>query len=459
MPQNNPDIGLDLVTRLLICKPPQHCCTRNLFSSRDCERYSMCSFIGTYKVLSHVLPHCSQLVEPLESSLADLQSHDHIQWGDNLRQKFTAAQDALHMHKSIILPCASDQLWIVTDGSVIRRGPRATLYVTRQDRLLLAGFFSSKLRKHQVTWLPCEVEALSIAAAVKHFSQFIIQSKHRAYVLTDSQPCVKALQKLCWGEFSGSPRVTSFLITINRYQVSLQHLAGTTNLPSDFASRNAPDCTEPNCQICSFVHEPESSVVPGISTQEVLDNKKHLLFPSRPAWFSVQNECPDLRRVCAHLKQGTRPSKKLTNTRDVKRYLNDTSISKDGLLVVQRQQPLSRPIELIVVPCFVLDGLLTAIHIKLHHPSKHQLQMVTQRHFFSLDMNAAIDRVSGSCHTCASLKKFPTSLTNQSSEDPPKVVDVSFATDIIRRCRQSSYFWENVPPLTPPACLQEYILD
>ena len=117
------------------------------------------------------------------------------------------------------------------------------------------------------------------------------------------------------------------------------------------------------------MHEPESSVVPGISTQEVLDNKKHLLFPSRPAWFSVQNECPDLRRVCAHLKQGTRPSKKLTNIRDIKRYLNVTSISKDGLLVVQCQQPLSRPIELIVVPCSVLAGLLTAIHIKLHHPS------------------------------------------------------------------------------------------
>ena len=51
-------------------------------------------------------------------------------------------------------------------------------------------------------------------------------------------------------------------------------------------------------------------------------------------------------------------------------------------------------------------------------------------------MSAAIARVSDSCHTCASLKKFPTSLTTQSSEDPPKVVSVSFEADIIRRCRQ-----------------------
>ena len=141
------------IAALATCSPPE-------------SVKGMCSFIGAYKVLSYVLPHCSQLVDPLESSLADLQSHDHVQWDDNIRQKFTTAQDALHAHKSIVLPCASDQLWIVTDGLVTQRGLGATLYVTCRDRLLLAGFFSSKLRKHQVTWLLCEVEALSIAAAV-----------------------------------------------------------------------------------------------------------------------------------------------------------------------------------------------------------------------------------------------------------------------------------------------------
>ena len=43
------------------------------------------SFIGAYKVLSRVLPHCSQLIDPRESSLAGLQSHDPLQWDDYLR--------------------------------------------------------------------------------------------------------------------------------------------------------------------------------------------------------------------------------------------------------------------------------------------------------------------------------------------------------------------------------------
>ena len=59
-----------------------------------------------------------------------------------------------------------------------------------------------------------------------------------------------------------------------------------------------------------------------------------------------------------------------------------------------------------------------------------------QNHFFSLDMSAAITRVSESCHTCASLKKFLTSLASQSSNDPPEVVGVSFAPVIITCSRQ-----------------------
>ena len=75
-------------------------------------------------------------------------------------------------------------LWIVTDGSVKNRGIAATLYVRRSDELLLAGFFNAKLRMHQITWLPYEIEASSIGAAIKHFVPFFIQSSHATEVHT-----------------------------------------------------------------------------------------------------------------------------------------------------------------------------------------------------------------------------------------------------------------------------------
>ena len=43
--------------------------------------------------------------------------------------------------------------------------------------------------------LPCEIEALSIAAA-KHFSPYIIQLKTPACILTDSKPCVQSFELL-----------------------------------------------------------------------------------------------------------------------------------------------------------------------------------------------------------------------------------------------------------------------
>ena len=145
----------------------------------------------------------------------------------------------------------------------------------------------------------------------------------------------------------------------------------------------------------------------GVSIQDILDNKSSLPFSTRSAWLQIQSDCPDLRRVHAHLKQGTRPSKKLTNVREVKHYLNCTSIAKDGVLVVKHCQPFVPVIEAIVVPWSELDGLLTALHIKFNHSSRRQFQMVLQRQFFALDMNDAISCVTSACHTCVSLLSFP----------------------------------------------------
>ena len=405
------------------CKPPE-----NVKGLR--------SFIGAYKMLARVLPGCAKILSPLDAAVAGLDSKDTLRWTDELVECFMNAQQSLKSNRSITIPKASDQLWIVTDGSVTKHGIGATLYVTRSDKLMLAGFFSAKLRQHQVNWLPCEVEALCIAAAVKHFSPFIVQSEHQSCVLTDSKPCVQAVDKLRRGEFSASPRVTSFLSVVSRYQASVLHLAGKVNIPSDFASRNAANCDEPNCQVCTFIATLEDTVVRSVSVQNILDSNSKLPFTSRSAWKDIQTECPDMRRAVAHLKQGTRPSKKLTNIKDVKRYLNVASVAKDGLLVVRRVDPLLPPADLIVVSRNVLDGLLTALHIKLSHPTKHQLSMVFKRHFYALDLQKAVDKVFESCHACMSLKRFPDTLVQQSSEDPPECVGINFAADVLKRNRQ-----------------------
>jgi hypothetical protein len=92
--------------------------------------------------------------------------------------------------------------------------------------------------------------------------------------------------------------------------------------------------------------------------------------------------------------------------------------------------------EAIIVPRSVLEGLLTSLHIKLGHPSNHQLKTIVNRYFYALDMDKAIEAVSSSCHACASLRKVPHFRQEQTSSDPPDRVGFQFAADVLRRERQ-----------------------
>ena len=241
---------------------------------------------------------------------------------------------------------------------------------------------------------------------------------------------------MCRGEFSASPRVSIYLSTVSRFQANVRHVAGAAILPSDFASRNAPVCSDSSCQVCKFINQAEESVVRHLSAQDVLSGQENLPFTSRKTWLSIQSECADLRRTHAHPIQGTRPSKKLTNIKDVKRYLSVTSISSDGLLVVKKTEPLAPSRDCIVVPRQVLDGLLTVLHLRLSHPSCLQLKKVFSRYFYALDVDKAIERVSLGCHSCAALRHVPHTVIDQSTSDPPAAVGVSFAADILKQSRQ-----------------------
>ena len=118
----------------------------------------------------------------------------------------------------------------------------ATLHIKREGRIQASGYFSAKVKSHKGRWLPCEIEALAISSAIKHFAPFITQFAKQC-LLTDSKPCVQAFNKLYHGEFSSSQRLSAFFFTVLQYNVRLLHICGSANIPSYFASRNAPNCS------------------------------------------------------------------------------------------------------------------------------------------------------------------------------------------------------------------------
>ena len=410
------------------------------------------SFIGSYKFLSKVLPRHSDMLDPLEKTCAAADSKSLVMWTDDLVQAFEKAKNHLKDAKVLTLPTPDDKLQIITDASTSTAGLASTLIVLREGKPLLGGVFNAKKTSSQCGWLACELEALGIAAGIKFFGPYLIQSKHQADVLTDSKPCVQAYQKLMRGTFSSSPRVATFLSTISRFHVKLSHIAGSSNILSDYISRNSIECPNQNCQICTFISHLESSVVNSLSVTDILSGQCSIPFTTRSTWVQIQRNCSILKHVHTLLKDGRVPSRKQRGVTDVRRYLNYCKLSNspsDGLIIVEQEVPFQASRQKIVVPRDIVDGLLTALHLQLRHPSKHQLKQVFCRGFFALDLDQAISRVVEGCHSCAALKKVPTQFKGQSTSPPPDKLGISVAGDIINREGQSIFLLrENVSSLT-----------
>ena len=126
---------------------------------------------------------------------------------------------------------------------------------------------------------------------------------------------------MAWGEFSSSACVATFLSTLSKFRIELQHLKGDMNMPSDFQSRNPPECTSDSCQVCKFVADTSDSVVRKITADEVLAGHVKVHYSNRGVWKDLQQNCQYLKRVFAHLSSGTRPRAKSKSSTDVKRYL------------------------------------------------------------------------------------------------------------------------------------------
>jgi hypothetical protein len=396
----------------------------------------MRSFIGAYKFLSRVIEGYSNNLRPIEQSVAGKQSQDKFEWTDDLRMTFRNVQESLSDCQVISIAKPDDRLWIVTDGAKVTGGIAATLFLLRNGKRLLGGFFNGQLRKGQILWLPCEVEALAIGSAVTHFAPILIQSRHQANVLTDNQPCVDAYKRMRRGLFSNSSRVMTFLTAVARYQVKVSHIAGEKIPFTDFASRNVVECSNKCCQVCKFVEEFSESVVRKLTVCDVLSGQANMPFINRKAWSETQRECADLRRLHAFLLHGTRPTKKMNKIRDVKTYLQRVLIAKDGLLVVKDSMPFQKEFERIVVPQSVIHGLITAYHLRFEHPTSHQMKRLMSRYFYAINLDKFVDTVTEGCDLCNGLKFVPDGLCIQSSVAPPSQVGTSFAFDIIKREKQ-----------------------
>ena len=107
----------------------------------------------------------------------------------------------------------------------------------------------------------------------------------------------------------------------------------------------------------------------------------------------------------------------------------------DGLIVVSTVDQNCGETNAISVPTEIFPGLIQAIHLKLHHPSKMQLLKLCNRYFYSPGFGRVIEEISNNCIVCASLRKLPKEIFSESTTKT-SVFGKNFSADVICKHNQ-----------------------
>ena len=157
--------------------------------------------------------------------------------------------------------------------------------------------------------------------------------------------------------------------------------------------------------MCLFIKENVNLAVRSISVKGIEERNFKKPFCNNTAWYDVQKQDPDLKRTCSQLLASTRPGRKEKNLKSLRKYLQVASISEKDLLVCKKKNPYGKDFEAIIVPEMLASGLISALPLRLGHPTKTQLKFFWNRYFFALTSDNLINECTESCSLCNSLKK------------------------------------------------------
>ena len=107
-------------------------------------------------------------------------------------------------------------------------------------------------------------------------------------------------------------------------------------------------------------------------------------------------------------------------------------ISDSGVLIHRKSNPDGSDFELMIVPNALAAGLISALHLRLGHPTKTQFKKLWGRYFFAINSEKFIDDCTQSCSLCTSLKSLQRELFKQSTSQVPDTIGKFFSANIRR---------------------------
>jgi hypothetical protein len=388
------------------------------------------SWMGIYKTFLTAMPGLAQTMDPFDKMTAGVKDNKAlITWDDDLIVKFNEANDKVQNDiKYLTLPRPDEQLILMPDATVREPALGFILNVQRNGKMFPVIYYSYKITDTQKNWFPCEREALAVAIAVKKCSSYIVESSHPTLILTDSKPVVEAAKLISKGKFSASSRMTTFLMSINRYKLDIQHVSGKfgNNIAADYLSRNPSQCSNNQCQVCKFIDETCHSTLAS-------NNLNDLPLGNMKSWKLLQEQDYACSEAFKRLKIGQQPAKKGKFSNDIRRYFNACQ-AKDLLVVHEKIPNTTQNTEKIVIPKDMVKAVVVHLHYNNdQHMSAHQLEKTFNRYYFGIHVKQTVHEVMDNCLLCKANKIIPKSKPEYRSISNPEHPGLVFNADVIRR--------------------------
>ena len=414
-------------------RPTEHTTSPLATSSLPVTVKQMRSWLGSFKQLSSSIKGYAVILAPLEEIVAGRNSAERITWTEQLKVSFKTAQDSLKNINTVFVPKPTDHLHTFSDYSEKNDavGGRLEINRTNEDGSILklhGGDFSCRLSKHQKNWLPCEGEALATKMVLEHFAHYLRENKNRITHHTDNMPVVQAWRRSKKGAYSSSARIASFLTGISAFDIEIVHTPGKELHSSDFNSRNPQTCLRNKCQICTFasgmteIGDRTIPMIGSITVADIENGTARMPFIQRAAWLKVQRSDPTHQRLTWLIDTSQAPEKKKTKGENTKLKLLHNLYSNgllqkatDGLITVTTADNNKSGTQAISVPSPMFPGFAQALHLKLNHPSRNQLQKICGRYFYAPGISRVIGEITDNCTVCKSLKHLPPEIFTEST--------------------------------------------
>ena len=333
-------------------------------------------FLGFINYLAKFLPHLSEVCQPLRCLC---EKNNQFCWESQQEQAFTKAKQLVTMEPVLTYYDANKPVTIQCDSS-----DKCLGCTILQDGKPIA-FASTALSPAQQRYAVMEKEMLVICFAAKKFSTYIL-GKGDVTVETDHKPLEAIFKKSL---LAAPIRLQRMLLQLQRYNLKVKYIKGTTQYIADLLSRAIPPNSVPDAESKSF--DVFCLGLDNISYAEYTSVSRNSQAEIKVA---TEND-PALQLLKATVMKGWPDSKEETPAK-IQEYWNfrEEITIQDGILYKGLRM---------IIPVSLREDMLKKLHSS-HVGTEACIRKASDSLFWP-GLRKDITNLVSNCHVCAEINK------------------------------------------------------